>query len=149
MCFGNSFLYDKTRSRTIYLKNNMNDIIHWECQIYGPTINSRRELIYKIRVKEYDENIKNAVYDAADSWNPFVLVAKPFAEHKQTDQMPAKRAKLAHLMKIWCDQEAIQESQEIQRVYNKYNVTSRSDLTEDQIDKEIESYSTWINYHIN
>ena len=114
-----------------------------ECELTAPQINGQRFLVFRVRAKpeDYDQETMDAVYDAVANGTPMECFFKPFQTEAAEDPLPKKRSRLAYLMQRWCEQESIREEDEVSRIYAKYCVTSRTDLTELQLDKEIDSYN--------
>lgn len=113
-----------------------------EVELTAPSINGQDFLVFRVRVSpnDWDNDIKQAVYDSCRNGTPLSCVMVGFQTDKVEDKLPKKRAHLAHLMKIWCDQQGLNEEQHIKSLYNKYKIQSRTELTEEQLDKEIESH---------
>ena len=68
---------------------------------------------------------------------------KIFEKNSKTENL----SKLHFLMEKYCEKEGITLFDEIQKIYKKYNVTSRRDLTEKDLENEIESYKLGLYYN--
>lgn len=67
---------------------------------------------------------------------------EPFSDEK--DSKSQMLQKLGWLMTLYCQQKNLAISDEIRKVYEKYNIVSRRDLTEEQLEKIIDQYKTWL-----
>lgn len=115
-----------------------------ESQILTPSINGRQELVFKIKVKKEDYTLEDFEKMALMFENTsFAIVLAPFQEEKQEDPLPKLRRQLVMAQKEYCEKWGYKEEDEKQRVYKKYNVISRWDLTIEQLESEIESYKAW------
>lgn len=68
---------------------------------------------------------------------------KIFEKNSKTENL----SKLHFLMEKYCEKEGITLFDEIQKIYKKYNVTSRRDLSEKDLENEIESYKLGLYYN--
>lgn len=118
------------------------EIIIPEVELTAPSINSQDFLVFRVRVSpnDWDNDVKQAVYDAARNGTPLSCVMVGFQDDKVVDPLPKKRAHLAHVMKLYCEQQGLNEDQHTKSLYKKYKIQSRTELTETQLDKEIESH---------
>lgn len=57
-----------------------------------------------------------------------------------------KLQKLWWLMSLYCKKQWLSIQIEKQKLYQKYNINSRSELSEDQIDEEIKTYKAGLEY---
>ncbi len=111
-----------------------------EAQILSPSITSRRELKFslKAKVEDYTEEDRNAIFDAFENGDSVAVVLVPF--QKEQDQMPKLRQRLALLMKEYCEKEGYKENEEESRLYARHGITSRTELSEENLRKEIGRY---------
>lgn len=63
----------------------------------------------------------------------------PF-QTQEIDKMPKLRQRLAILIKDYCEKEGYIENEELERLYLRNDITSRMDLTEEQLRKEVDKY---------
>jgi len=112
-----------------------------EAKVLSPSINSRRELVLKLKIKPEDyqmadfERLANMVDTVS-----FAVVMNPFQEEEIEDPLPKLRIQLVMTQKEYCEKSGENEEAEKNRLYQKYNVASRGDLTKEQLEDEIESY---------
>lgn len=114
-----------------------------EVEITTPSVNSQDFLVFKVRVAntDWNQDVKDKIYEAARNGTPMALVMQPFqSEAPKENPIMKKRSLLDFFMKKWCDQEGLRYDEELERIYTKYKVSSRTYLTEEQLNKEIESY---------
>lgn len=118
------------------------EIIIPEVELTAPSINGQDFLVFRVRVSpnDWDNDIKQAVYEACRNGTPLSCVMVGFQDESAIPVIPKKRAHLAHVMKLYCEQQGLNEEQHIKSLYNKYKIQSRTELTEEQLDKEIESH---------
>lgn len=118
----------------------MNPIKLTDCQVLSPSLNGRQELVIRIRVKKED-------YDLSDYKNlcemcdttQFVVLLQPFQE-ETVDRKPKLIQTLVMTIKEYCEKWGYEEEDEVKRLYSKYKVNSRSEMTEYQLQESIESY---------
>lgn len=124
-----------------------NSIVIAEAELTSPSINAHDFLVFRVRVANTDWNqeTKDSIYAAARNGTTMAIVLQPFQqEAPKQDAMAQKRSKLAYLMQKYCEQEWTRIEEETSRIYAKYSIASRTELTEWQLDKEIDSYGAWL-----
>lgn len=72
-----------------------------------------------------------------------VVVLQPFTKPYKLE-VRSKASTLHYYMKLYCEKEHISEEIEVKKIYDKYNVTSRSQMSDNDLDFEIESYKAWL-----
>lgn len=113
-----------------------------EAKISNISINSHRNLIFRLTVKptDYSQELIDLLYEAQDSGTPVSVAMVGFQEERE-DQRPKKLARLGYLMSAYAEKTNVSEEELCGKTYAKYNVRSRTELTEDQLNAEIDSYS--------
>lgn len=90
--------------------------------------------------EEIEKQLKNFWQDETSlAW-----VLQEFESEKIEDKRPKLLQRLAILITEYCKWFWINEDEEIKKIYSTYNVKSRKDLTENQLNYLIESYELWI-----
>ena len=119
-----------------------------EVQITSPQINSQRMLVFRVRCKpeDFTEEVRNAIFDASDNWTPLALVLAEFQWERKEDPLPKMRSKLAFIMKQYAEKQWMNENDILQKLYLRHWVTSRTELTEEQLKEEIDRYEAGLNY---
>lgn len=115
-----------------------------ESQILTPSINGRQELVFKIKKKEdytLDDFERMALMFENTS---FVVVLAPFQEKPPEDPLPKLRQQLALVIQEYCEVANEQEWREVWNLYQRNYVNSRTELSEEQLRKEIDKYIAWI-----
>ena len=116
-----------------------------ESQILTPSINGRQELVFKIKVKKEDYTLEDFERMALMFENTsFAVVLAPFQEEKIVDPLPKLRQQLALVMQEYCEVSNWQITHEHWKICSEYWISSRIEMTEEQLRKEIESYRAWI-----
>jgi len=119
-----------------------------EAQLHSVSKNVNQELIIKLRIKpeDYNQQLEDSLY--LESWKktPMAVVMQEFQTTEQKPTIWEKRAKLAWLMIRYWEKENTDINDIIQKLYNKHKITSRTQLTEIQLDEEIKSYQAWLQY---
>lgn len=116
-----------------------------ESQILTPSINGRQELVFKIKVKKEDYTLDDFERMALMFENTsFVVVLAPFQEKPPEDPLPKLRQQLALVIQEYCEVANEQEWREVGNLYQRNNVNSRTELSEEQLRKEIDKYIAWI-----
>lgn len=112
-----------------------------EIKITKTVVNERKELIVSFICKEWDytEIEAELLRQAKNEWN-FLDISFDWLVKWTEDQRKKELQKLGWLLAKYCENAWISESTEIQRLYNKYWIISRTQLTDDQLSVEIESY---------
>lgn len=121
------------------------NIILKEALVLSPSMTSRKELKFTLKIKPEDYSIEamGEVFDAFEKWNSVAVVMTPF-QTQEIDKMPKLRQRLAILIKDYCEKEGYNENEELERLYLRNDITSRMDLTEEQLRKEVDKYEAWL-----
>lgn len=120
-----------------------------ESKITNPKINSNRELIFSCRIKreDYNNDLWDDICSLSDNWTPVAIIMEWVEEFNEKPTISEKRSKLAYLMWEYSKKESTDIETEKQRIYNKYKISSRTQLTEYQLDEEIKSYQAWLQFY--
>lgn len=110
--------------------------------------NERRELSVNLLIKEWDYTDIEAelLRQSKINWDLLDLQFTWLVKEDPNKNRKANIQKLASLMSLYCEKTNWNIEKEKQEVYERNNVKSRSDLTDSQLDSEIETYLTWIQY---
>jgi hypothetical protein len=93
----------------------------------------------------WDETTRALLGLAKKDWTPldFEVTGMDTPTDKTKDEERAKkRSTLAYLMDKYCEVLGNDKEYERDRIYKKYGIKSRTELTDAQLDYEIESYKT-------
>lgn len=122
-----------------------------ESKITNPKINSNRELIFSVRIKreDYDNELWEDICSLADNWTPVAIWMEWVSEFNSQPTIWEKRSKLASLMIRYSELIKTDPKTQTQKLYDKYNITSRTQLTETQLDEEIKVYQAWLQEFYN
>jgi hypothetical protein len=122
-----------------------------DCRIVGKVVvDDTNTLTFKIECPPggWDETGRQVVILAKKDWTPtdFEITGMDTPTDKTKDEERAKkRSTLAVLMEIY-DKETPRILRDglssVEKVYKKYDIKSRTELTDAQLDYEIESYKT-------
>ena len=127
----------------------MNTINISEVQLYSINKNVNKQLVIKLIVNpiDYSQQLEDLLYDSSLNKKTFAAVFAEFqSEEVKLPTIWEKRAKLAWLMIRYWEKENTDINDIIQKLYNKHKITSRTQLTEIQLDEEIKSYQAWLQY---
>jgi hypothetical protein len=120
-----------------------------EAQLHSVSKNVNQELIIKLRIKpeDYNQELEDSLY--LESWKktPMAVVMQEFQNIEQKPTIWEKRAKLAWLMIRYAEQEKTDIKTEVNKLYIKHWITSRTQLAEYQLDEEIKSYQAGLQYN--
>jgi len=119
-----------------------------EVKITKAILNERRELSVNLLIKEWDYTDIEAelLRQAKINWDLLDLAFTWLIKEDPDKNRKANLQKLASVMSVYCEKTNWNIETEKQTLYKRNNVKSRSDLTDSQLDSEIETYITWINY---
>lgn len=111
-----------------------------DAKILSPSINGRQELVFRIKIKKEDYTLADfeKLCQQCDTVS-FAIAAVPFQEETE-DPMPKLRQQLALNVKSYSEKSGHSEESEVQLIYKRNGVQSRSELTIDQLHDEIERY---------
>lgn len=114
----------------------------------SPSINASDELIFKVKLKneDWDIKLKEFVWLAYNEWKWVDFEVIWFAEQTDEDMMRKLRGNLWALMSEYCQEKKINLQEETERLRGKYKVKSRTEMTRFQLDEAIESYRAGLNY---
>lgn len=108
-----------------------------------------RSLAITIWIKQEDIS-KDDVDKLQDYWTsetPIVWILQEFEWEVIEDKTPKLRQRLAILLKDYCEKNFIKEEDELKKLYSKYWIETRKDLTETQLNEIIEMYQLWLFYN--
>ena len=111
-----------------------------DSRILSPSINGRQELVFRVKVKKEDYTLADfeQLCQQCDSFS-FAVAIAAFQE-ETTDIVPKLRQELAMSVKSYAEKSGHTEDSEVQLIYKRNGVQSRSELTIDQLHNEIERY---------
>lgn len=121
-----------------------------EWQILTPSINGRQELVFKIKIKKEDYTLEDFEAMACQFENTsFAIVLAPFQEEKVIDPLPRLRQQLAICIKEYCEASGTNEEWELSAFYIARWISSRTELSKEELEKAIDSYRAWIQQFTN
>lgn len=123
-------------------------------QIKEALINSVRPLKNKslavtlwIKAEDINEQDRKQLEDYWTSETPLVAVLQEFDWIKEEDITPKLRQRLAIIIKSYCEKYNTSEEEELKKIYSKFWIETRKDLTEKQLRELIDSYELWLQYN--
>lgn len=116
-------------------------ILQW-CWIFSPRIDSSENLVFTIKVAktEYTEWMRHFIFESYNTWKSLDFEIVWLDEKPDEDVMIKLRGKLWAMMNEYAKVHCIWTNEEIERVYKKYNVKSRTELTRSQLEELCNSY---------
>ena len=116
-----------------------------DCWIFSPKIDSSNNLCFTIKIKseDWNESTKTLFYNAYNEWKTLDLEVVGMAE-TDPDIMIKLRWNLGALMNEYCQKVKINIESEKQVLYKRNGVTTRLDLTREQLESEIQKYRAWV-----
>lgn len=106
---------------------------------------------FELKKEDLTEDIRKRIEEAWQTSEVLAWVFVSFWEEEnkifEKNSKTENLSKLHFLMEKYCEKEGITLFDEIQKIYKKYNVTSRRDLTEKDLENEIESYKLGLYYN--
>lgn len=117
-----------------------------ECKISTVRLNARNELSFKITVKQEDySKVERELMKQADiNWDLLDLKFTGLVSWDQEKQNKSNRVRLNWIMMTYCEKSGIRIEYEKERLYAKYKVSSRRDISPSDVESEIESYRVWL-----
>ena len=118
-----------------------------DCGVYSPRIDSSNNLCFTIKIKseDWNEATKTLFYNAYNEWKTLDLEVVGMAE-TDPDIMIKLRWNLGALMNEYCQKVKINIESEKQVLYKRNGVTTRLDLTREQLESEIDKYRSGLYY---
>ncbi len=119
-----------------------------DCWIFSPSVDASDNLCFKIKMKKWDWNdaTKALIYNTYNEWKTLDLEVVWLSEKTDEDEMMKLRGDLGSLMSIYAQNAKIPLQSEIDRLYERNNVSSRRDLTRAQLDEEISRYRAGVDF---
>jgi len=119
-----------------------------DCWIFSPSVDASDNLCFKIKMKRWDWNdaTKALIYNTYNEWKTLDLEVVWLSEKTDEDEMMKLRGDLGSLMSIYAQNAKIPLQSEIDRLYERNNVSSRRDLTRAQLDEEISRYRAGVDF---
>ncbi len=113
-----------------------------DCWIFSPKLDSARNLVFTIKVKkeDYTEQMADFIFDCYEQGKSLDFEIVWLDEKPDEDVMIKLRGKLWAMMNEYAKVHCIWTNEEIERVYKKYNVKSRTELTRSQLEELCDSY---------
>ena len=106
---------------------------------------------FELKKEDLTEDLRKRIEEAWQTSEVLAWVFVSFWEEEnkifEKNSKTENLSKLHFLMEKYCEKEGITLFDEIQKIYKKYNVTSRRDLTEKDLENEIESYKLGLYYN--
>ena len=117
-----------------------------DIKISNYKINEREELSFKVLIKPWDFTIaeKELIKNATKQWDYLDLTITWLISWDTEKLRKEKLVKLNWLMSVYCEKNILDIDCEKNRLYEKYNIKSRKELSDSDLDSEIESYKAWL-----
>lgn len=114
--------------------------------IHSPKVDSSENLVFTIKIKkeDYTEWMRQFIFNSYNEWKTLDLEVVWMAVAPDPDIMTKLRWDLGSLMNMYCQGAKIDIKEEVQRLYNRNSVTTRLDLTREQLETEIQKYRAWV-----
>ena len=118
------------------------------CRVIGKvTVDDTNTLTFKVECPPggWDETTRALLGLAKKDWTPldFEVTGLDTPTDKTKDEERAKkRSKLAYLQDLYESSHGLNKGETTEQTYKKYGIKSRTELTDAQLDYEIESYKT-------
>lgn len=114
--------------------------------IHSPKVDSSENLVFTIKIKkeDYTEWMRQFIFNSYNEWKTLDLEVVWMAVAPDPDIMTKLRWDLGSLMNMYCQGAKIDIKEEVQRLYNRNSVTTRLDLTREQLESEIQKYRAWV-----
>lgn len=119
-----------------------------DCWVYSPRIDSSENLVwtYKCKKWDYTEWMKSFIFDCYNKWNTVDNEIVWLDDNPDKDIMIKLRWNLGALMNEYCQKVKINIESEKQVLYKRNGVTTRLDLTREQLESEIDKYRSGLYY---
>ena len=119
-----------------------------ELKVTKAIINERKELVVWLLIKEWDytEIEAELLRQSKNNWDLLDLQFTWLVKEDINKNRKVNIAKLASIMSAYCEKFNKSIEDEKQYLYKRNNVKSRADLTDSQLDSEIETYLVWLQY---
>lgn len=113
-----------------------------DCGIFSPKLDSARNLVFTIKVKkeDYTEQMADFIFDCYEQGKSLDFEIVWLDEKPDEDIMIKLRGKLGAMMNEYAQVNKIKIEDEKNRIYNKYQVKSRTELTRSQLEELCDSY---------
>ncbi len=117
-------------------------IVFSEAKVLAPSIGSRRQLKFTLTVKPEDitEENQNLLWQAYENGTPVAIVMEEFSETPEDGHMKRKRLELDQVIRDYCEANGSDKEEEVKKVRDRHMVKSRKEMTEAELDEEIERY---------
>ena len=114
--------------------------------IHSPKVDSSENLVFTIKIKkeDYTEWMRQFIFNSYNEWKTLDLEVVWMDIAPDPDIMIKLRWDLGSLMNMYCQGAKIDIKEEVQRLYNRNWVTTRLDLTREQLETEIQKYRAWV-----
>lgn len=139
----NECLVDRMRQNLITTINTMKLI---DCQIQRPNVNASDELCFGVKIKKEDWNVamKELIYSAYHQGKTLDFEIVWLSENTDEDMIRKLRGDLGGYMANYCKESWTSLDNELQKLYTRNRVSSRTELTRAQLEEEIGRYKAWL-----
>ena len=116
------------------------------CRIVGKiTVDETNTLTFKLECPAggWDETTRALFGVAKKDWTPIDIEVTGLdtpTDKVKDDERAKKRSKLAYLQDLYESSHGLSKGESANQTYKKYGIKSRTELTDEQLDREIESY---------
>lgn len=119
-----------------------------EAQLHSINKNANQELIVKLRIKktDYTPELEEQLYNYSDNKEVIAIVMQPFTQQVVQVSKSNKIQKLCWIMQLYADKQNIDISDLKQKLYTKYWILSRKELSESEIEEETKNYQAGLEY---
>ena len=96
-----------------------------------------------IKKEDYTKEMEDKLFESCADWTSYTCVLLEFQSERQEteqDKISKLRQTLAYKMELYCNKENIDKWEELDRLYKRHNIISRTELTLQQLQNEIASY---------
>ena len=116
--------------------------------VFSPKIDSSENLVFTLKIKksDYTDWMRQFIFDCYNQWKQLDLEVVWLEE--KNDEIPKLRQRLSLVMKEYSQKTKTLEETNKKLLYIRYNVTSRTELTREQLEEAIRFYSDGIMYDI-
>lgn len=122
-----------------------------EVKITAPSINQNDELVFRCRVKREDwtQELKDFIYNLNATWNTVAMALVQIEDKPHEDPLPKLRQQLAMTIKEYCEVWWYNEEDELSKFYQKRWISSRTELTKEELEDAVDSYRAGVNQFKN
>lgn len=141
-------LYTPCNTKLLRSSINLQNMLLQDCWVFSPKVDSSENLVFTVKIQKsyYSEWMRQFIFNTYNEWK--TLDFEVVWIDDKNDEIPKLRQRLAMVMTEYSRKTKTPPDEWKNALYARYRVSSRSDLSREQLEEAIRFYSDGIMYDI-